>query len=159
MPVGAFFLAIFLVLLAVVAISALQNRQHLRQQEALQSYVFAQSYFEEVKKRYPHLTETDVAKAFEQLRFYFTICWKKEPKTVAMPSKLVDVCWHTFITDTRHYRQFCNDIYGNFLHHMPKVGVTVPRQEETADGDVAKVESKETKDQRLVDKAHLFYQQ
>lgn len=48
LPVGTFFIAIFLVLLAVVAISALQNRQHLRQQEALQSYVFPPSYFEEV---------------------------------------------------------------------------------------------------------------
>ncbi|MDO8772080.1 MAG: hypothetical protein Q7K57_25910 [Burkholderiaceae bacterium] len=154
LPLGTFFIAIFLILLVVVVISALQNRQYLRQQEALQCYVFPLSYFEEVKTRYPHLTETDVAKAFEQLRFYFTICRKKEPKTVAMPSKLVDVCWHIFITDTRHYRQFCDDVYGKFLHHMPKVEVTVPRQDETTDGDVAKVESKEAKVQRLAVKAH-----
>ena len=154
LPLGTFFIAIFLILLVVVVISALQNRQYLRQQETLQSYVFPHSYFEEVKRCYPHLTEADVVTAFEQLRFYFTICWKKAPKTVAMPSRLVDVCWHTFITDTRNYQQFCDAVYGKFLHHMPKVEVTVPRQDDTDDVEMAKVESEETKQKKFADKVH-----
>ena len=110
LPLGTFFFAIFLILLVVVTISSLQKRQHLRQQEVLQSYVFPKSYSDEIRMRYPHLTETEVGMAFEQLRLYFTICRRHESKNVAMPSKLVDVCWHAFITDTRNYRQFCDDV-------------------------------------------------
>ncbi len=111
LPAGTFFLAIFLLLLLVVVVSAMQNRQYLRQKEALQSYVFPQTYMDDVKLRYPHLTEADLAIAFEELRSYFYLCWKKQPKTVVMPSRLVDVCWHVFITDTHHYQQFSEDVY------------------------------------------------
>ena len=155
LPVGTFFLVIFLLLLLVVVVSALQNRQYLRQQAALQSYVFPQTYMDDVKLRYPHLTEADLAIAFEELRLYFSLCWKKQPKTVVMPSRLVDVCWHVFITDTRQYQQFSEDVYGRFLHHMPRVEVDLPQpeeqkeQEQADDGDVAK----EAKKRRLAIKA------
>jgi hypothetical protein len=152
LPVGTFFFAISLILLVVVGISALQDRQYLQRHEALQNYVFPQSYFEEVRTRYPHLTEANVAIAFEQLRLYFSICLRKEPKTVAMPSKLVDLCWHVFITDTRHYQRFCNDVYGRFLHHMPRVEVYLPQDEKTEEG-MTKAESKEAKELILAIKA------
>ena len=155
LPVGSFFLVIFLLLLLVVVVSAQQNRQYLRRQAALQSYVFPQMYMDDVKLRYPHLTEADLAIAFEELRFYFYLCWKKQPKTVVMPSRLVDVCWHVFITDTRQYQQYCENVYGQFLHHMPRVEVDLPQpeeqneQEQADDGDVAK----EAKKRRLAIKA------
>lgn len=154
LPLGTFFFAIFLILLVVVTISALQNRQYLRQQEALQNYVFPQQYLDEVRTRYPHLTEAEVVITFEQLRLYFSICWRHEPKLVAMPSKVVDVCWHVFITDTRHYQQFCDDVFGSFLHHMPRVEVSLPQAEKTKDGDVAEEESNDAKELRLSVKAH-----
>lgn len=154
LPLCFFFLAIFSLLLAVVAISALQNRKYLRQQEVLQSYVFPQSYLDKVKTQYPHLIEDDLTIAFEQLRLYFTICRRHEPKNVAMPSKLVDQCWHAFITDTRHYQQFCDGVYGRFLHHMPRVEVCLPQIEETDDAGVANAESNEAKEQRLAVKGH-----
>jgi hypothetical protein len=68
---------------------------------------------------YPHLTENDVSEAFEQLRLYFQICWRYEKRLVAMPSRLVDTCWHLFILDTRNYAQFCELAFGRFLHHEP----------------------------------------
>lgn len=152
-PLSTTFSVIIVVLLIGVSINALKNRQHLHQKEALQSYAFPMAYHTEVRLRYPHLTKADVAKGFEQLRFYFWICWKKEPKTVAMPSKLVDACWHAFITDTRNYRQFCDDVYGCFLHHMPRVEVCLPQDEKNDDGERAKVESKDVNKLKLTIKA------
>jgi hypothetical protein len=152
--IGRFLSCHFFLLLVVLFVSALQDRQYLRQQAVLQNYVFAQSYFDEVKTRYQHLTEAEVRVAFEQLRLYLTICWKKKPRTVVMPSKLVDTCWHIFITDTRCYQQFCDDVFGRFLHHEPRVEVCLPLEVEAKDAEVAKAESKETKEQRLTIKRH-----
>ena len=35
------------------------------------------------------------------------------------PSLLVDVGWHTFILYTREYAEFCRQVAGRFLHHVP----------------------------------------
>ena len=40
-------------------------------------------------------------------------------KPVAMPSKTVDEAWHEFITYTRSYAEFCEQAYGQMLHHQP----------------------------------------
>jgi hypothetical protein len=72
--------------------------------------------------KYPHLSEADITEAFEELRLYFRICWRNEKKLVAMPSKLVDACWHVFICDTRNYARFCEAVFGRFLHHEPPSG-------------------------------------
>jgi hypothetical protein len=70
-----------------------------------------------VTRLYLHLSAEDVNLAFEQLRFYFGICLSKKPVSVAMPSRIVDTCWHVFISDTRQYRDFCDKVFGDFLHH------------------------------------------
>src|ERR1035437_1456754 len=36
-----------------------------------------------------------------------------------VPSKLIDIGWHTFILYTRSYAEFCDRIAGHFLHHEP----------------------------------------
>jgi hypothetical protein len=35
------------------------------------------------------------------------------------PSDLVDIGWHTFILYTREYAQFCDQLAGRFIHHVP----------------------------------------
>jgi hypothetical protein len=116
-PMTAFFLALIGILLVLVVASALMNRQHQKRLKALQSHVFPERYYQEVMRLYPQLSIDNVQMAFEQLRLYFRVCLNKQPKWVAMPSRVVDVCWHSFICDTRQYQQFCDDVFGNFLHH------------------------------------------
>ena len=36
------------------------------------------------------------------------------------PSDLVDIGWHTFILHTVEYRQFCEEIAGRFIDHVPE---------------------------------------
>jgi hypothetical protein len=31
----------------------------------------------------------------------------------------VDIGWHTFILYTKPYADFCHDVVGRFVHHMP----------------------------------------
>ncbi|GLY96543.1 hypothetical protein [Actinoplanes sp. NBRC 103695] len=35
------------------------------------------------------------------------------------PSELVDIGWHTFVLYTVEYRQFCDEIAGRFIEHVP----------------------------------------
>jgi hypothetical protein len=118
-PMGQFFAATFLILLMAVSVVALENRQWGKQKMALKDWAFDEAYTCEILLKYPHLSEVDVTTAFEQLRLYFGVCWWNEKKLVAMPSKLVDACWHVFICDTRNYARFCEAVFGRFLHHEP----------------------------------------
>jgi hypothetical protein len=108
----------------------------------LKGYVFAKSYHIEVMKRYPHLSTEDINLAFEQLRFYFSICLLKKPMSVAMPSRIVDVCWHIFLSDTRQYKHFCEMLFGDFLHHDAWVEANLSVQSELTTG-VAQKESED----------------
>ena len=104
-----------------------ESRVWSKQKKALEDWRFDDAYKQEVLLKYPHLTEADVSQAFQQLRLYFSICWHQEKKTVAMPSKLVDECWHIFICDTRKYAQFCEAVFGRFLHHEPPNGIELQK--------------------------------
>lgn len=122
-PMGQYFAAIFLIFFMAVSVVALEDREWGKQKMALEDWKFDETYASEVLLKYPHLSEADVTEAFEELRLYFGIYWRNEKKLVAMPSKLVDACWHVFICDTRIYAQFCEAVLGRFLHHEPPNGV------------------------------------
>lgn len=126
-PIGQYFAAIFLILFMAVSVVALESRGWSKQKMALEAWKFDDVYVQQVLQKYPHLSESDVAEAFEQLRLYFQICWKYEKRLVAMPSRLIDACWHVFILDTRSYAKFCEAVLGRFLHHEPPCGDALQR--------------------------------
>jgi hypothetical protein len=44
----------------------------------------------------------------------------------------VDEVWHAFILFTREYADFCQDIFGEFIHHVPRTSRTpsgTPRED------------------------------
>lgn len=120
-PIGIFCLAIGVIVWLCYREESKEVKNREQQLEAIHHYVFSKALIQEVLKRYPHLSAEHVELAFEQLRLYFLICRRHAPRAVAMPSKLVDECWHRFICNTREYQQFCSDNYDNFLHHEPHV--------------------------------------
>ena len=79
-PMGQYFAAIFLILLMAVSVVALENRQWGKQKMALEDWQFDEAYKREVLLKYPHLSKAEVMEAFEQLRLYFSICWRNEKK-------------------------------------------------------------------------------
>jgi hypothetical protein len=36
-----------------------------------------------------------------------------------VPSLRLDLLWHTFLLDTPRYREFCENVYGQYLDHVP----------------------------------------
>jgi hypothetical protein len=43
-------------------------------------------------------------------------------KITLTPSEEVDQVWHLHQSFTAHYRKFCDQVYGRFIHHSPTVG-------------------------------------
>lgn len=35
------------------------------------------------------------------------------------PSTMVDLAWHAFLLDTPAYAEFCDQVVGRFVHHVP----------------------------------------
>ena len=46
----------------------------------------------------------------------------RDRQLIGMPSHAVDEAWHGFILCTARYSAFCEDAYGQFLHHHPEGG-------------------------------------
>lgn len=118
------------VLLLLKAVNAYLDRKERKRRISLKRYMFPEICYSEVQQRYPHLSSEQVSLAFEQLRLYLAVCLvyscPGSSKLVAMPSKLVDTCWHAFICETREYQAFCESIFGGFLHHESKVNTSFP---------------------------------
>jgi hypothetical protein len=132
--IGVFLLVIVgstsAVLLLLKGSNAYFDLRERKRRDLLKHYVFPEICYSEVQHRYPHLTANQVALAFEQLRLYFEVYLvyssPSSSRQVAMPSKLVDTCWHAFICETREYQAFCESIFGGFLHHESKVNTSFP---------------------------------
>lgn len=116
LPLGQFYLAVFLVLLFAVTVNALENREWNMQKMALAAWKFDDAYLKVVLQQNPDLTEVDVIEAFELLRQFFYVCWKDGTRSLAVPSQLVDQCWLEFIHDSRNYMKFCDSVFGYYLH-------------------------------------------
>jgi hypothetical protein len=54
------------------------------------------------------------------LREWLVCCAHRGGRSLAMPSRTVDVAWHAFILDTAAYRDFCEEAFGRFLDHFPE---------------------------------------
>ncbi len=46
----------------------------------------------------------------------------RDEQVIGMPSHAVDEAWHGFILCTARYAAFCQEAYGQFLHHHPEGG-------------------------------------
>lgn len=119
----------------------------------LKTYVFDNSYYAEVNKQYPHLTDEQVNAAFEQLRLYFELNLAYSGNVILMPSKLVDTCWHVFICDTREYQKFCKTHFGEFLHHEKQVNTRFNIQ---ADAMSLNPDSELNEDEKAIQKTEFL---
>ena len=50
-------------------------------------------------------------------RFMKLVLWQDKP--LAMIGKGVDEFWHVFIIFTPQYREFCQDVFGEYIDHQP----------------------------------------
>ena len=56
--------------------------------------------------------------AFNEFKKYVAL-YAITNQPLKMSSKAVDSIWHQFILFTPHYREFCNEMLGNYMDHIP----------------------------------------
>jgi hypothetical protein len=104
---------------AIVLAAIVQQRSRSARTEFIDRYEFPHGIRARVRRRYPHLTDSDLDLVFSALREYFHLSRKAGRRMLAMPSQVVDIAWHEFILFTRNYEAFCAKALGRFLHHTP----------------------------------------
>ena len=114
------------VLVAAVTAAILTQRHRRGRAAFIDAYAFPRGIRERVRRRYPHLSDTDLDLVFEALREYFHLSRKAGRRLIAMPSQVVDAAWHEFILFTRNYAAFCSRALGRFLHHTPAEAMPSP---------------------------------
>ncbi len=97
------------------------QRRHSRARRAefIRCYRFPPGLLERLQHRRPDLSEVQRQLVLRGLRQFFLGYLYGGRKFVAMPSQAVDDLWHEFILHTRHYQAFCQQAFGQFLHHSP----------------------------------------
>jgi hypothetical protein len=54
-------------------------------------------------------------------RFLFLV--KLYPEKTIVPTKDIDIFWHTHILDTKKYMMDCESLFGGYFHHFPYFGM------------------------------------
>lgn len=100
----------------------------------ISGYQFPPSLNEKLIEKYPFLSQSQTDEIIEGLRTYFHICnmAQKQSENLAMPSQAIDSAWHEFILHTKLYGQYCEQAFGQFLHHNPAQGMASQTQAQLA---------------------------
>lgn len=98
-------------------IAAMQKEVEITMRHRLQEYSL-----EHVRERLIHkdiLAADIVDEAIEEYKHYMTLILLGY-KPLDMFSQQVDDVWHNHILFTKDYANFCQQVFGYFLHHNPK---------------------------------------
>lgn len=71
-----------------------------------------------VREELPSVTDKYLKDGIENLKRYYAVRLLDPNKRhgVSVP---VDVFWHTHIVFTREYFDFCDKVFGHYIHHVP----------------------------------------
>lgn len=86
-----------------------------------------------VIRREPRLDEASWPLVEQGLREWFVCCAWRGHTILGMPSRLVDEAWHEFILDSLAYVRFCENAFGEYLHHTPDEAMSTPMPDALAD--------------------------
>lgn len=99
-----------------------------RRRAFVASYRFPPGLDKRLRLTFPDRSDADRREIIEGLRDWFCIAQDAGRRSLSMPSKAVDEAWHTFILDTRAYREFCRSALGRYYDHVPAEAMNSPRQ-------------------------------
>src|SRR6476646_10827396 len=97
-----------------------RRRRAARRAEAyIATYRFPAHIPGRVIRRTPQLDEASWPLVEQGLREWLICCAWRGRTILGMPSRLVDEAWHEFILDSLSYIRFCENAFGEYLHHTP----------------------------------------
>lgn len=115
-------------------LSVARRRRAARRAESyIASYKFPAHISRRVIRRTPQLDEASWPLVEQGLREWFVCCAWRGRTILGMPSRLVDEAWHEFILDSLSYIRFCENAFGEYLHHTPDEAMSTPMPDAIAD--------------------------
>lgn len=78
------------------------------------------AHLQNVKRRLQRQWNEDFVNAAVTEYAKFLHLHKTYPDTTLVPGKMVDIVWHEHILHTQNYTDFCQEVFGSYLHHEPK---------------------------------------
>jgi len=80
--------------------------------------------FNLVRKRllvdFPNYTENELDEIEQEVkRFLAVVLFEKTNYEKIVVSEKIDCLWHYFFLHTHEYQDFCNEVYGAYLNHVP----------------------------------------
>lgn len=92
----------------------------------IRDYEFPFMVKKRLKYMYPYLTTCDIDVVLDGLKDYFILILAGHmgecpvgPAGFGMPSVIIDDAWHLWILNTREYFEFCESVFGCYVHHIP----------------------------------------
>ncbi|WP_433358873.1 glycine-rich domain-containing protein [Streptosporangium sp. CA-115845] len=73
--------------------------------------------------REEHISQDQAQEVIEQALAFLVACGLN-PDVRLFPSPAVEIAWEKFLTYTRAYGEFCQQVAGRFIHHWP---IDVPK--------------------------------
>ncbi|HET7444647.1 MAG TPA: hypothetical protein VFJ57_08315 [Solirubrobacterales bacterium] len=104
---------------------AKRSRAARKAEEYISAYTFPSHVERRVRRELPQLDEIGWARGEQGLREWFA--WRGRT-VLGMPSWAVDEAWHELILDSVGYTRFCEQAFGEYLHHTP--GEAMPAETE-----------------------------
>jgi hypothetical protein len=71
-----------------------------------------------VKEEHPELNTEKLEEGILALKQYYAVALL-DPKNEHAVSDKVDPFWHAHILHTKQYTDFCNRVFGHYIHHTP----------------------------------------
>jgi len=121
-------LVIITLILSITLLVVWTRWRNAARADYIRTYMFPKGIFEKLQAKRPGLTIKDCQLTARALRQFFLAHLKSGRKFVSMPSQVTDDLWHGLILYTRHYDDFCNKAFGQFLHHTPAVVLSADKQ-------------------------------
>lgn len=78
------------------------------------------------------LAPDEIAEAIREFKCYLALVGLGH-RGLAMASPKIDEVWHAFLLFTREYGEFCQAVFGEFIHHVPRTSRT-PASAQSPDG-------------------------
>jgi hypothetical protein len=129
MSLLGFAIAFFFLTVAYVVWRKLQE---MKRAEFIRTYEWPARLLNQLEKKYPQFTRKETSLISKGLRQFFLAYLSCGKQDVSMPSEVVDDLWHEFILYTQAYNSFCQQAFGQFLHHTPAVMLSSERRESNA---------------------------
>jgi hypothetical protein len=103
-----------------------RRRRQGRDEDFIWRYQFPEVIEERCRHHNPDLSHEEWKLVEQGLREWFLCCAWRDGEVLGMPSRTVDEAWHEFILDSRAYTEFCEQAFGEYLHHTPEASMTTP---------------------------------